>query len=197
MKYIKNGDKKKLMQELGERVENCKRCELWKTRNKPLVGDGDIDAKIVVVGESPGYNEDLQGKAFVGESGKVLNHLLGLAGLQRNDLYITNVLKCHPPRNHSPSRKETDACIHFLHEQIGIIEPKTILTLGKFASREIFKMFGMEFSRIGELHGQVFMTGKYAEKMKIIPMYHPAVACYREEMLPVLERDFSAVKGEL
>ena len=129
--------KEQLMESLSIEINNCKKCDLWKTRNKPLVGDGSVKSKILVIGESPGYYEDLQGKAFVGEAGKILDSLLDLVNLKRKDIYITNVLKCHPPRNHNPNRQEIDSCIGYLYKQIEIIKPRIILTLGKFASKEI------------------------------------------------------------
>ncbi|KYK27180.1 DNA polymerase [Euryarchaeota archaeon SM23-78] len=178
------------MESLSIEINNCKKCDLWKTRNKPLVGDGSINAEILVIGESPGYYEDLQGKAFVGEAGKILDNLLGLVNLKRKGIYITNVLKCHPPRNHNPNRQEIDSCIGYLYKQIDIIKPKIILTLGKFASKEIFDKFNLDFTRISELRGRVFEAETNFGKMKIIPLYHPAVACYHNEMIGELKKDF-------
>ncbi len=179
-----------LMNSLAEEIKECKKCDLYKTRNKPLVGDGSGDVEILVIGESPGYYEDLQGRAFVGESGKILDQLLDLVNLKRKDIYITNVLKCRPPRNHNPNRQEIDACVGYLHRQIEIIKPKIILTLGKFASKEIFVRFKLDFSRISEIHGRLFEAETSFGKIKIIPLYHPAVACYHNEMLDVLKEDF-------
>ena len=178
------------MKKIEQEVRNCRKCELWRTRNKPLVGDGSVNAEIMLIGESPGYNEDLQGKAFVGEAGKILDSLLDLVNLKRKDIYITNVLKCHPPRNHNPNRQEIDSCIGYLYKQIEIIKPRIILTLGKFASKEIFDKFNLEFSRISELHGKIYEAETIFGAAKIIPLYHPAVACYHNEMLDVLKKDF-------
>lgn len=182
--------KEELMGKLKGEIENCKKCGLWKTRNKPLVGDGSVDAEILVIGESPGYKEDLQGRAFVGEAGKVLDRLLDSVSLKRSDIYITNILKCHPPKNHNPSRYEIDACIEYLYQQIDIIKPRIIATLGKYASREIFAKFDLEFSIIGELHGKEFNAKASFGNVKIIPLYHPAVACYHSETFTTLEEDF-------
>ena len=179
-------DLKKIEQE----VRNCKKCGLWRTRNKPLVGDGPVNAEILVVGESPGYYEDLEGKAFVGEAGKILDQLLRLINLKRDEIYITNILKCHPPKNHNPGRHEIDSCINYLYKQINIIKPKIIITLGKYASKEVFEKFNLQFSRISELHGKVFEAETNFGKVKIIPLYHPAVACYHNDMLNVIKDDF-------
>ena len=178
------------MEELSKEINNCKKCKLYETRNKPLVGDGSVDANILVVGESPGYNEDLVGKAFVGETGKILDQLLSLINLKRNEIYITNILKCHPPKNHSPNRQEIDSCIPYLYRQINIIKPKIIITLGKYASKEIFAKFNLEFLSISELHGKMFELNAAFGKIKVIPLYHPAVVCYHNEMLNVLREDF-------
>lgn len=183
------------MDELGIEIANCKKCELWRTRNKPLVGDGPVDAEILVIGESPGYYEDLKGRAFIGEAGRILDQLLDLVNLKRGDIFITNVLKCHPPKNHSPSRHEIDSCIGYLHGQIDIIEPKIIITLGKYASREIFTKFNLNFSSISALHGRIFETETEFGGSKIIPFYHPAVACYHGEMMDILKEDFGKLGG--
>lgn len=185
-----------MMKELSIEILNCKKCELWKTRNNPLVGDGSVDAEILVVGESPGYYEDLKGRAFVGEAGKILDKLLSLINLKRDEIYITNILKCHPPKNHNPNRQEIDSCIGYLHKQINIIKPKFIITLGKYASKEIFNRFNLEFTRISELHGKVFEAEIDFGSVKVIPLYHPAVACYHGEMLVTLKEDFK-VLGEI
>ncbi|MCK4521331.1 MAG: uracil-DNA glycosylase [Nanoarchaeota archaeon] len=178
------------MEGLGIEINNCKKCELWKTRNKPLVGDGSVDANILVIGESPGYNEDIRGRAFIGEAGKILDQLLGLINLKRDDIYITNILKCHPPRNHNPSRDEINSCIKYLDRQINILKPKIILTLGKYASKEIFNKFDLEFSKISDIHSKVFEAELDFDKIKIIPLYHPAVACYHNNMFDILKKDF-------
>ena len=186
--------KEEEMEALNLEIKNCKKCSLWETRNKPLVGDGSINAKILFVGESPGYNEDKIGKAFVGEAGKVLDQLFNIANLKRSEIYITNVLKCHPPKNHNPNRQEIDSCIQYLHRQIKTIKPKIIITLGKYASQEVFADFNLEFSRISEMHGRIFETETSNRKIKIIPLYHPAVACYHNEMFDMLKEDFRKLK---
>lgn len=150
-----------------------------------------------MIGESPGYNEDIQGRAFVGEAGKILDKLLDLVNLKRGEIYITNILKCHPPKNHNPSRQEIDSCIGYLYRQIDATKPKVIITLGKYSSIEIFSKFNLEFSGIGKLHGKVFEAEVNSRKVKIIPLYHPAVACYHSEMFGVLKEDFSKLRDIL
>ncbi len=185
--------KEESMSELKKEIENCRKCDLFKTRRNPLVGDGSIYSRVMLVGESPGYYEDIQNKAFVGEAGKILDVLL--VDLKREDIYITNVLKCHPPRNHNPNRQEIDSCIGYLYRQMGIIKPKIIVSLGKYATDEIFKKFGLPFSRISELHGKMFHANAEFGKIIIFPSFHPAVACYRSEMIDILKRDFKRLRG--
>ena len=185
------------IKKLGAEILNCRKCELWKTRNKPLVGDGSINAQILMVGESPGYHEDIIGKAFVGEAGKVLDQSLEVIDLKREQIYITNVLKCHPPKNHNPNRQQIDSCIGYLYRQIEIIKPKIIMSLGKFASKEMFAKFNLDFTRISELHGKIFEIETDFGKIKIIPLYHPAVACYHNEMIEVIKEDFMKIRDEL
>ena len=188
MEEIKS--KEQLIEDLSREINNCKKCELWKTRNKALVGDGSVNARIMVIGESPGYNEDLQGRAFVGEAGKILDQLLYIIKLKRSNIYITNVLKCHPPKNHNPTKQEIDSCINYLDKQIEVIKPKIIITLGKYASKEILNKFNLEFSKISEVHGKLFDVKTSFGNIKIMPMYHPAVACYRSEMMDTIKNDF-------
>ena len=192
-----NKSKEELIEELSTEINNCKKCELWKTRNKPLVGDGSVDTEILVIGESPGYNEDLEGRAFVGEAGKILDQLLSLVNLKREDIYITNILKCHPPRNHNPTRGEIDSCIGYLNRQIDIIKPKIIVALGKFASRDIFAKYNLPFTRISDVHGNVSEVATLFGRIKIIPLYHPAAACYHNEMVDILKKDFIKLRNLL
>ena len=189
--------KGELINELRIEINDCKKCGLWRTRNKPLVGDGSVDAEILVVGESPGYNEDLQGKAFVGEAGKILDQLLSLINLKRDEIYMTNILKCHPQRNHNPNRQEIDSCMGYLHKQIEIIKPKAIISLGKFASRELFTKYNLPFTRISDVRGKMFEVEALFGKIKIIALYHPAVACYHNDMLDILKADFEKLKDIL
>ena len=182
--------KQKLILELTKEIALCQKCPLWRTRNKPLVGDGCLDVKIVMIGEAPGYYEDLEGKAFIGQAGKVLDRLLENVGLSRKELYITNILKCHPPQNHDPNPAEIKACSSYLYRQLKIIQPEIIITLGRYASQEIFFKTHLPFSKISELHGQIFEIKASYGPVKIIPFYHPSAACYNASMFETLKKDF-------
>jgi DNA polymerase len=186
--------KQEQIDQLTSQIQNCQKCPLSKTRNKPLIGDGSVDAKILIIGEAPGYYEDLSGKAFQGSSGKIFDQLLDSIDLKRDDIYITNILKCHPPKNHNPSPDEINNCIDYLYNQIKIIQPKIILTLGKFASESIFEKCHLKFTKITQMHGKIFkIKTSYGETL-ITPLYHPASACYQPEMLATLKQDFLKIK---
>ena len=188
-------DKEQMMQKLILDVKGCRDCDLHRTRNMPMVGDGSVDASVLVVGEAPGYYEDKTGRAFMGEAGKIFDQLLYSVGLERKDVYVTNVLKCHPPKNHDPKRSEIDACLMYLNRQISILRPRVIIPLGKFAAREIFSRYDISFTRIADVKGKVFKVETYYGEVFIVPQFHPAVACYHKESLPGMIEDFSVLKG--
>jgi uracil-DNA glycosylase family 4 len=175
-------------------VESCRRCGLHKTRKNPVLGEGSLDARVMFVGEAPGFNEDLQGKPFVGKAGKIFDELLKSVGLDRKDAYITNVLKCKPPGNRNPNPEEIEACTSYLDSQIAIIKPRIIVTLGSFSMSYIFDKFGLEKGKISNLHGRDFKITNLAGIEKIIPLYHPAVATYNPGMKGMLIEDFRQIK---
>ncbi len=161
---------------------SCQACPLWESRTNVVFGVGPEDARVMIVGEAPGKNEDLEGRPFVGAAGKNLDSLLGIAGLARDEVYIANVLKCRPPGNRDPRVEEIQACAHFLHDQAKLIEPEVIVTLGNFAARHIMKT-DMGITR---LRGQVHQVGRF----KVLPVYHPAAALYAPSKQEALEADF-------
>ncbi|MBC8522079.1 MAG: uracil-DNA glycosylase [Candidatus Syntrophoarchaeum sp.] len=178
------------MERVEKEIKECRHCELCKTRNNPVVGEGSLSAKVMFVGEAPGYYEDLKGRPFVGKAGKVLDELLESVGLQRNEVYITNVLKCRPPGNRNPATAEIKACTPYLDAQLEIIKPEVIATLGNFSLSYIFDKFGLKKDKISKMHGKVFDVSTIASIKKIIPLYHPAVATYNPGMKEVLVEDF-------
>ncbi|MBN1455600.1 MAG: uracil-DNA glycosylase [Methanomicrobia archaeon] len=175
---------------VAERVLNCTRCELWRTRTNPVVGEGSLFARIMFVGEAPGYSEDQQGRPFVGKAGKVLDELLDSIGLTRGDVYIANILKCRPPQNRNPQPEEIRACTPYLDAQLELVNPAIIATLGNFSLAYIFDKFGLPKERIGKIHGTVFTVNTIAGVKRIVPLYHPAVATYNAGMRAPLKTDF-------
>ena len=173
------------LEEIRLQVEGCTRCDLCETRTNIVFGDGNPHARILVVGEAPGKNEDLQGVPFVGAAGKFLNELLEDAGLKREDIFIANVLKCRPPANRNPQPHEIEACAPFLRAQTKIIDPDVIVTLGNFATQFILKTN----TGITKLRGTVQQAGRFM----VLPTFHPAAAIYDRSKRDVLISDFQQV----
>lgn len=180
---------------IAKEIERCTKCELHKTRNNSVAGDGCKTADILFIGEAPGRNEDLQGKPFVGRAGKILDKLLENIDLDRNQIFIGNILKCRPPNNRNPLQNEIGFCSNFLDRQIDLIKPKIIVTLGSFSTNYIFEKFGIAEDKISKVHGKQFKTKD--GKMTIIPVYHPAVATYNPNKIFDLEKDFETIKKSL
>lgn len=153
-----------------------------------VMGDGSIDADIVFIGEAPGKNEDEQGLPFVGAAGKFLNEMLAAAGMERSDVYITNIVKYRPPNNRDPNPEEKKAFWPYLLRQLQVIEPKVVITLGRH-SMEYF----LPDMKISQVHGQPKRIAFGDKKLVIIPLYHPAAALYNGSMRSVLIDDFLTV----
>lgn len=155
-----------------------------------VMGDGNINADIVFIGEAPGKKEDESGLPFVGAAGKFLNTMLIQAGLERADVYITNIVKYRPPKNRDPSAKEKEAFLPFLLQQLAIIQPKVVITLGRH-SMEYF----LPNATIGEVHGQSRSVRVGEQELTIVPLYHPAAALYNGSLRQTLIDDFLRVPG--
>lgn len=173
------------LDEIRAQVENCHACSLCETRTNIVFGDGDPHARVLIVGEAPGKNEDLQGKPFVGAAGKFLDELLEEAGLKREEVFIANVLKCRPPSNRNPQADEIEACAPFLREQTQSIDPWIIVTMGNFATQFILRT-GTGITR---LRGTVQQAGRFV----VLPVFHPAAAIYDRSKRDVLLEDFRQV----
>ena len=162
--------------------------ELAETATNLVMGDGNINAEIVFIGEAPGKNEDEQGVPFVGAAGKFLNEMLAQAGMQRSDVYITNIVKYRPPNNRDPLPEEKRAFWPYLLKQLQVIKPKVVITLGRH-SMEYF-LPGMKISQI---HGQPKRIQFGEGKLVVIPLFHPAAALYNNSMRQTLVDDFLQV----
>lgn len=183
-------------EELIQTIQNCKKCGLHRTRINPVIGEGSSKAEIMFIGEAPGFHEDKKGNPFVGQAGKVFDELLDSINIKREGVYITNILKCRPPGNRNPRQEEIDACTPYLDKQIRIIGPKVICCLGNFATEFIMKKFDLKekIQRISRISGKVFSVNNLSGSVKIVPLYHPAVATYNRNMLDVLKKDFEILK---
>jgi len=193
-------NKEERMEDIKKEVLSCKKCSLYKTRKNPVIGEGSLEAKIMLVGEAPGYWEDTKGRPFVGKAGKILDELLESIGIKRKDVFICNVLKCRPVtpnlENRAPAPEEIKACTPYLEKQIEIIKPEIICTLGNYSTAFIFEKYGLKgkIEGISKIHGKTFEVKTLFSSIKIIPLYHPAVATYNPSMKEVLKEDFKVLK---
>jgi DNA polymerase len=174
--------------QLYDEVRRCQLCSLGKGRTKAVPGDGPANARIMFIGEAPGYHEDQQGLPFVGAAGKFLDELLAGIGMQRPDVYICNVIKCRPPGNRDPMPDEIQACQPYLDRQIALIKPRVVITLGRFSMARYFA--GQSISRV---HGQAKRMGD----VLYFPMFHPAAALHQPKYRALIEEDFARLPGLL
>lgn len=177
------------LKDIAGRVVKCTRCSLYEKANKPVPGDGNSNAKVMFVGEGPGYWEDQKGIPFCGMAGKLLNQLLQSIKLERKKVFIGNVVKHRPPGNRDPFPEEIEACRPFLDEQIQIIEPKIIVTLGRFSLNKFLP--GETISRI---HGQARFIDFLGKRYIVIPMYHPAAALRSVKIMEEIRKDFKKIE---
>ncbi len=177
------------LQELGHSLKDCQRCRLSSGRTQVVFGTGNPNAGIMFVGEAPGFYEDKQGVPFVGAAGKLLNELLESVGLSRSDIYIANVIKCRPPDNRDPLPDEVETCKPFLFQQIELIKPKVVCTLGNFAMQTLLgKKIG-----IMKMRGQAFQVQDFF----VFPLLHPAAALHQGNLNESLREDFRKLKAFL
>lgn len=193
-------DRTLALKKIKEEVLNLKRSPLFEERIKnkvfPVIGEGSHHAEIMFIGEAPGEKEAATGRPFVGRSGQFLNELLESIGIKREDVYITNIVKDRPPKNRDPRPDEIALYAPFLDRQIEIIRPKVISTLGRFSMEYVMSRYGLisELGPISKLHGQMFETKIANEKVKVVPLYHPAVALYNPGSKDELREDFRILK---
>jgi len=178
---------------LYQEARGCTRCALHQGRTRVVFGAGNADADLMFVGEAPGQQEDLQGLPFVGRAGKLLDQLLGEVGLERADVFITNVLKSRPPGNRDPQLDEIDACKPYLHRQVELIEPRVICTLGNFST----KLLTRSQRGITSVHGRPQVHELGGRAVRVFPIYHPAAALRSTNTLAELREDFQRLPALL
>ena len=171
---------KKDLEEINRQVSICQKCELCKTRNKSVPGKGNSRSDIIFIGEAPGRNEDKAGEPFVGAAGKKLDLALENAGISRDEIYITNVVKCRPPGNRVPTLEEQKACSNYLEKEIEIINPKVICIMGNTAYNSL-----LGGNSITKERGNMIKK----DKKHYFLTFHPAAAIYNQELLDVLKKD--------
>ncbi len=169
------------MRELEAQVKTCQLCRLSKTRTNAVPGEGNFRAEVMFIGEGPGYHEDKQGRPFVGPAGQFLNELLDIAGLSRESAYIANVVKCRPPNNRDPMPDEMAACAPYLERQIALINPRVIVTLGRYSMSKFF---------LGERISQIHGTARMVDGRMCVAMYHPAAGLHQASLADVIRSDF-------
>jgi uracil-DNA glycosylase family 4 len=168
--------------QIAKEVSVCKKCALYHSRKKAVPGEGPANAEIMFIGEGPGFHENEQGRPFVGAAGQFLDELLAQAGLKRSDVWIGNVVKCRPPGNRDPLPEELGACNEYLERQIIAINPKIIITLGRYSMGNF-----MPGAKISSVHGQMRRVGDRF----VIAMFHPAAALHQAALKPAIMKDFS------
>ncbi len=177
------------LDKIGDTVRSCEKCPLSRLRIKAVPGSGSAKSGIVFIGEAPGAREDKTGVPFVGAAGKFLDEMLANISVNREDVFITNIIKCRPPKNRDPLPDEVSICTKlYLWNQMEIINPKIIITLGRHAMYR----FLPKNKKIGEVHGMLFhlTSPKTGRTFNILPLYHPAAALYNGGMREVLKEDF-------
>ncbi len=181
-------DPSDVLRTIAGQVRVCRKCPLWRSRTNAVPGAGAPKAKVLLVGEGPGRKEDEIGRPFVGSAGKRLDSMLLIAGLQREDAFITNVVKCRPPRNRKPKRLEADTCYQYLRRQIVAVDPRIILLLGDTALKQFFPKRELKAS-----HGKILRR----DGRDFLPTYHPASTLYNPSLKKVVEKDLKKVGSYL
>jgi len=174
---------------ISSEVVACTKCRLCETRRNAVPGEGSGNAKVVFVGEAPGEQEDIQGRPFVGAAGKLLTELLAGVGMRREEVYITNIAKCRPPKNRPPRKDEVAACKPYLERQFALIKPRVVCPMGNSAIQPLMD----PEKGVTELHGITFEEGG----VTYFPMYHPAAALYTFQLRKVMEEDFKKLRALL
>ena len=178
---MKNEDS---LQLVAEEVAKCTKCALHHSRKLTVPGEGPADSEIMLIGEGPGFHENEQGRPFVGAAGNFLEELLASIGFQRSQVFIANVVKCRPPGNRDPHPDELSACSTYLERQIQVINPRVIVTLGRYSMAHF-----LPNAKISQIHGQAVQ----ARGRLIVAMYHPAAALHQRSLKPTIEADFAKI----
>lgn len=175
-------DSREILAQVAREVAGCDRCELHHSRQNGVPGEGPPDADIVFIGEGPGFHENVQGRPFVGAAGQYLDELLASIGLERGDVFITNVVKCRPPGNRDPRPEELRACSSYLDRQLEAIQPRVVVTLGRYSMARY-----IPDAKISHIHGRA----RRVNGLLVVPFYHPAAALHQPSLKKVVQEDFS------
>lgn len=175
-------ERKEIMEGLDSQIKSCDKCSLCSTRTKAVPGEGSLGAKVFIIGESPGIEEDKIGRPFMGNSGSLINKTLDYINIPRNKVFMTNVVKCRPPENRDPSEKEIESCSSYLNHQLKIIEPRVIITLGGYATKFMIGSTGKKMTAIIE-EDEYFLRSKGDWRFCIVPAFHPSYLLRNKELI--------------
>ncbi len=180
--------------DLNKEIRKCKKCRLYKTRTNALPGEGNLNAKLMLIAQAPGEKEDSAGKMFIGPTGKVLDELLRDINVSRNDIYMTNLVKCILPNYRKPKKDEIDTCIQYLDKEIELINPDTLAPLGYYSIRYIFEKYNLSLPKTKEessnLYGRIFLT----KNRKILPLKHPTALLFNESIREKMINNYRKIK---
>lgn len=182
-------DKKKKLNKLNEQIQTCQQCKLAATRKHALPGEGSKNARLFLIAQAPGEVEDAKGRMFIGPSGEVLDSLLKKAKINREQIYMTNLIKCHLPKNRKPKSEEIQACHPYLDQEIDIIDPEFLIPLGHYATRYLLKKYHQKIPSKHEFY-KSYGTLLYVKSQKIYPVQHPAAQLHDESIQQILENNY-------
>ena len=187
-----------MLRQLEKEVRSCIKCPLHLSRTLAVPGEGDHNAKLMFIGEAPGYHEDLEGRPFVGAAGKLLTKMIEQTlGIKRENVYITNIVKCRPPENRNPTPLEIETCSPYLERQLSIIKPQIVSSLGRHSTRYFLLKAGVIARGILSVRGKIYEFQSDSRKLSLLPTIHPAAALYDPKNLKILEHDFVKLKEML
>jgi DNA polymerase len=189
--------KKELLDAVAAEIIICPKCRLSETRKNAVPGEGNSESSIMFIGEAPGYWEDVKGRPFVGDAGKFLDTLITEIGFFRSDVFITNIVKCRPPKNRAPLPDEIETCTPYLDRQIRLIQPKFIVTLGNHSTTYIFSKANLPFNGITQVRGKFYETSILGMQITVFPTFHPAAALYSTKYKEQITKDFQLLKEML
>jgi len=182
-----------MIHKLNDEIRSCRKCRLCDTRIHALCGEGNLKSKLMIIAQAPGENEDREGKMFIGPSGKVLDELLEITDISRTDIYMTNLIKCILPRYRRPKQDEIKICGKYLNKEIDLIDPSVISSLGFFATRYLFQLYGVTLPPkplFHEVYGKLFLV----RNTRILPLQHPAALLYDASIKNIMVRNYHKIK---
>ncbi|MEA2016610.1 MAG: uracil-DNA glycosylase [Actinomycetota bacterium] len=183
----------KEIKNLNKQIKVCKKCRLSETRINPLCGEGNINARLMLIAQAPGENEDREGRMFIGPSGKVLDDLLDRAGIDREEIYMTNLVKCMLPGYRKPKQDEIDTCSGYLDREIEIIKPSVLVPLGYYAAKYVFDKYNIKLPQKSEFNG-IYSRILLLDSKKVFPLQHPAAVLYDDSIKGKMIKNYGRLK---